>query len=106
MKKTVIKLPACAVLLFLVLLQTGFAQTKTDRNRISRTMELSFKNELLKPWYPRSVDSPKNGDWYAGGLDKQPEMKTASKGQIWKGTYHNYRALANCIRQLKTGSLF
>lgn len=41
-----------------------------------------------------------HGDWYQGGLDKQPQYKTALKGQIWKGTYHNFRAFMNCIRQL------
>lgn len=41
-----------------------------------------------------------HGDWYAGGLDKEPEMKTALKGQIWKGTYHVFRALSNCIERL------
>lgn len=41
-----------------------------------------------------------HGDWYQGGLDKQPEYKTALKGQIWKGTYHNFRAFMNCIAQL------
>ena len=41
-----------------------------------------------------------NGDWYQGGLDKQPQYKSALKGQIWKGTYHNFRALTNCINQL------
>ena len=34
-----------------------------------------------------------NGDWYAGGLDKQPEMKSALKGNIWKGNYHQFRSL-------------
>jgi mannobiose 2-epimerase len=41
-----------------------------------------------------------HGDWYQGGLDKQPQYKTALKGQIWKGTYHNLRAMINCIAQL------
>ena len=41
-----------------------------------------------------------HGDWYAGGLDKEPQMKTALKGQIWKGTYHTFRALANCVERL------
>jgi mannobiose 2-epimerase len=40
------------------------------------------------------------GDWYAGGLDKEPALKTALKGQIWKGTYHTFRALANCVERL------
>jgi mannose/cellobiose epimerase-like protein (N-acyl-D-glucosamine 2-epimerase family) len=41
-----------------------------------------------------------HGDWYDEGLDNAPNRKTALKGQIWKATYHNYRALVNCIRQL------
>jgi mannobiose 2-epimerase len=42
-----------------------------------------------------------NGDWYQGGLDKQPHYKKALKGQIWKGTYHNFRALMNCMQSLQ-----
>jgi mannobiose 2-epimerase len=41
-----------------------------------------------------------NGDWYEGGLDKQPEKRTALKGHIWKATYHHYRSLSNCIARL------
>jgi mannose/cellobiose epimerase-like protein (N-acyl-D-glucosamine 2-epimerase family) len=40
------------------------------------------------------------GDWYDFGLDTAPGRRTALKGQIWKATYHNYRALVNCITQL------
>jgi len=43
---------------------------------------------------------PVNGDWYQGGIDKQPKYKMALKGQIWKGTYHNFRALMNCVQSL------
>lgn len=42
-----------------------------------------------------------NGDWYSGGLDKQPELKTAGKGNIWKGIYHHYRSLDHCIVRLR-----
>ncbi len=42
-----------------------------------------------------------NGDWYSGGLDKQPELKIANKGNIWKGIYHHYRSLDGCIQRLK-----
>lgn len=38
-----------------------------------------------------------HGDWYAGGLDKQPEMKKADKGHMWKGNYHQVRALKHSI---------
>jgi mannobiose 2-epimerase len=41
------------------------------------------------------------GDWYDTGLDNAPKRRTALKGQIWKATYHNYRALVNCINQLR-----
>jgi mannobiose 2-epimerase len=46
-----------------------------------------------------------NGDWYQGGLDKQPRYKTALKGQIWKGTYHTLRGFINCIQSLQPDSL-
>ena len=42
-----------------------------------------------------------HGDWYEGGLDKQPEKKTALKGHIWKAAYHQYRGLSNSIQQLR-----
>jgi mannobiose 2-epimerase len=41
-----------------------------------------------------------HGDWYQGGLDKEPKWKLALKGQIWKGTYHVFRALINCTNRL------
>jgi mannobiose 2-epimerase len=45
-----------------------------------------------------------HGDWYEEGLDKEPERKTALKGHIWKATYHQFRALANCVKGLKAKS--
>ncbi len=41
------------------------------------------------------------GDWYEGGLDKQPEKRTALKGHIWKATYHQFRAMMNCVKRLR-----
>lgn len=41
-----------------------------------------------------------NGDWYEGGIDKEPQRKTGLKGHIWKGTYHHYRSLSNCVQGL------
>ena len=46
-----------------------------------------------------------HGDWYAGGLDKEPQFKTALKGQIWKATYHTFRALANCVERLNPDTI-
>lgn len=42
-----------------------------------------------------------HGDWYEGGLDKEPEKATTQKGHIWKATYHNFRGLDNCIKRLR-----
>jgi len=42
-----------------------------------------------------------HGDWYEEGLDKSPNRKTALKAHIWKGTYHNFRALMNCINRIE-----
>src|SRR4051794_9855300 len=41
-----------------------------------------------------------HGDWYEEGLDNEPQRKTALKAHIWKGSYHNFRALMNCINRL------
>jgi mannobiose 2-epimerase len=41
-----------------------------------------------------------NGEWYPGGLDKQPQFKSAQKGHIWKTAYHNFRSLNNCEQKL------
>ena len=41
------------------------------------------------------------GDWFEGGLDKQPDKKTALKGHIWKATYHQFRSLINCMHGLR-----
>ncbi|MDB5250469.1 MAG: N-acylglucosamine 2-epimerase [Segetibacter sp.] len=42
-----------------------------------------------------------NGDWYEGGIDKEPKRKTGLKGHIWKGTYHHFRSLSNCVARLR-----
>ena len=41
------------------------------------------------------------GDWYEEGLDNERQRKTALKAHIWKGTYHNFRALSNCIKRIE-----
>ena len=43
-----------------------------------------------------------HGEWYAGGLDKQPNMKTALKGHIWKACYHQYRSMENAVKRLRS----
>lgn len=41
------------------------------------------------------------GGWFAGGIDKEPDMRKAKKSQIWKGAYHTTRAMVNCIQRLR-----
>jgi mannobiose 2-epimerase len=50
------------------------------------------------------VADHEHGGWYDAGLDKSPDRKTALKGHIWKGAYHDFRAMANCIQRLKQGT--
>ncbi|MGB6153545.1 MAG: AGE family epimerase/isomerase [Pricia sp.] len=39
---------------------------------------------------------PDFGGWYEWGQDVRPETRKDLKGHIWKGAYHDYRALVNC----------
>ena len=41
------------------------------------------------------------GDWYANGTDIDPKIKTALKGHLWKGNYHQFRSMMNCVDRLK-----
>jgi mannobiose 2-epimerase len=67
--------------------------------------EMHYYDKFRKMWdyIDTYLIDHEHGDWYGGGLDKEPEQKTKLKGHIWKGTYHHYRALENCIRMLREG---
>jgi mannobiose 2-epimerase len=41
------------------------------------------------------IDSEK-GDWFEGGIDKEPHFRTGPKSHMWKCTYHTGRTLMNC----------
>lgn len=61
--------------------------------------EKRYYDYFLKQWeYVKTyiIDS-NNGDWFEGGVDKEPHFKTGPKSHIWKCTYHTSRALMNCI---------
>lgn len=62
-----------------------------------------YYGKFLQQWayIDKYLIDHENGDWYAGGLDKEPRQKTALKGHLWKATYHHYRSLANCINRLR-----
>ena len=65
-------------------------------------MQYFEKFEMLWKYADTYLIDHQYGDWYAGGLDKQPEMKTALKGHVWKAAYHQYRSLENCIKRLES----
>jgi mannobiose 2-epimerase len=64
---------------------------------------MNYYDKFRKAWkyIDTNLIDHEHGDWYAGGLDKQPEMRTALKGHIWKACYHQYRAMTNCIDMLR-----
>ncbi|MBK8946748.1 MAG: AGE family epimerase/isomerase [Ignavibacteriae bacterium] len=61
--------------------------------------EQKYLEIFFKEWdYVKNfIIDHENGDWYWGGIDIEPFQKIEPKGRIWKGTYHNGRALMNCI---------
>jgi len=65
---------------------------------------MNYYDKFLMSWRyaDRYLIDHQNGDWFAGGVDKQPDMKTALKGQIWKACYHQYRSMTNCIDMLRS----
>jgi mannobiose 2-epimerase len=63
---------------------------------------MKYRDKFLQLWdyIDQNLIDHVNDDWYAGGIDLQPEMKTALKGHIWKATYHQYRSMTNCVDRL------
>ena len=59
------------------------------------------KFRLLWDYIDKNLIDHEHGEWYAGGIDKQPQMKTALKGHIWKACYHQYRSMENCVKRLR-----
>jgi mannobiose 2-epimerase len=61
---------------------------------------------FLRQWqYVKTylIDSEK-GDWFEGGLDKEPHYRTSKKSHMWKCTYHTGRALMNCYSMMQDDS--
>jgi cellobiose epimerase len=63
-----------------------------------------YYNYFLKQWeYIKNyLIDHENGDWFEGGLDKEPHFQKGPKGHIWKAAYHTGRALMNCINIFST----
>lgn len=64
--------------------------------------ENKYIDTFMKEWeyINKFIIDHEYGDWFWGGLDKEPHYKKEPKGKIWKGTYHTGRALMNCIVML------
>ena len=65
--------------------------------------EQRYYDKFVTMWnyIDRNLIDHEHGEWYSGGIDKQPELKTALKGHIWKACYHQYRSLENCLKRLR-----
>jgi endoglucanase len=65
---------------------------------------LGYRARFLQQWayINGNLIDHEHGGWYQGGLDKEPQQKTALKGHIWKAAYHDGRALMNVIRRLES----
>ena len=68
---------------------------------------LAYFKKFTKQWqYVQTyLIDHEHGDWYSGGLDKEPDQKTGTKGNIWKGTYHVLRGFVNCIERLQPDTI-
>ncbi|WP_162051787.1 AGE family epimerase/isomerase [Pontibacter pamirensis] len=65
--------------------------------------ELRYFDLFQKQWdyIDKYIIDHEHGEWYPGGIDKEPKQKTALKAQIWKASYHQFRALANVVQCLR-----
>jgi cellobiose epimerase len=63
----------------------------------------AYYDKFLKHWQyiKDNLIDHQNGDWYSGGLDKQPQLVTGDKGHIWKANYHQFRSMKHAIDVLK-----
>lgn len=62
-----------------------------------------YYGKFLKLWgyIDANLIDHTHGDWFSGGIDRQPELRQANKGNIWKGIYHHYRSLDAVIHRLR-----
>ena len=64
-----------------------------------------YEEYFAKLWeyVKQYVLDDEHGDWFEGGIDREPHFRTGPKSHIWKCTYHTVRALSNCIALLGGG---
>lgn len=68
--------------------------------------EHKYFEYFLRQWkYVKSnIIDTAGGDWFEGGIDKEPHFRKGPKSHMWKCTYHTCRALMNCMSLLKEKS--
>ena len=88
-----------------------FLNIRITRDIPSRTVNLGMsaymeklfqKFNMMWNYIDHHLIDHEHGEWYPGGLDKQPELKDALKGHIWKACYHQYRSMENCVKRLRS----
>jgi mannobiose 2-epimerase len=65
--------------------------------------ETQYHEYFLRQWeYIQSfIIDARGGDWFEGGIDKEPHYRTGPKSHMWKCTYHTGRTLMNCSTILR-----
>ena len=65
--------------------------------------ETKYRQAFLKTWryIDRYLIDHHYGGWFIDGLNYDPEVVKANKASIWKGNYHNARALMKCVEMLQ-----
>ena len=65
--------------------------------------ETKYRQAFLKTWkyIDRYLIDHRYGGWFIDGLNYDPEVLKANKASIWKGNYHNARALMKCVEMLQ-----
>jgi len=65
--------------------------------------KMAYFEKFQQQWVyiKKYIIDQEHGEWYAGGLDKEPHHQQTRKGHIWKTPYHNFRSLANCVQRLR-----
>ncbi len=72
-----------------------FSKLFPDKTRYAKYFERQWN------YVQKYIIDSENGDWFEGGIDKEPHFRTGLKSHMWKCTYHTGRALMNCISMLE-----
>jgi mannobiose 2-epimerase len=62
-------------------------------------MEYDAKFNLLWKYITEYLLDKQYGGWYWAGVDNEPDRAEGHKAEIWKGNYHTFRTLFNCLNR-------